>query len=85
MPHPTIAAFLPFPTLGWVEIIIFTAVAIMVFGPKPMRDLVRGIWRSIRDVRADYHDLKREILDVDGKVVSRRDKKPRRVRDGNHR
>ena len=74
------SAFISLANPGWTEILIVLAISVVVFGPKPLRDLLLWGWRSLLSVRREIRDLKDDIRDVGADMLSgeNRNRKNRR-------
>ena len=60
------------PSIGWLEILIIVAIAIIVVGPKDFPYMLKkiGSWigsakRYVRDVQGQVSDLTNETLNTD--------------------
>ena len=65
------------PTIGWFEILIIVAIAIIVLGPKDFPIMLKkvGSWigsakRYVSDVQNQVSDITNENIDVDQKKVN---------------
>ena len=71
------------PTIGWFEILIVVAIAIVVLGPKDFPVMLKkiGSWigsakRYMRDVQNQVTDITNETVDTDSKNnIDSKDKK----------
>ena len=72
------------PSIGWLEILIIVAIAIIVVGPKDFPYMLKkiGSWigsakRYVRDVQGQVSDLTNETLitDIDEKPKSQNQEK----------
>ena len=72
------------PTIGWFEILIVAAIAIIILGPKDFPIMLKkiGSWigtakRYVRDVQGQVSDLTNETLsaDIEEKPKSENQKK----------
>ena len=70
------------PTIGWFEILIVVAIAIIVLGPKDFPIMLKkiGSWvgsakRYIRDVQSQVTEITNETLDTDSQSSSKTDDK----------
>ncbi|MFC2167226.1 Sec-independent protein translocase protein TatB [Acidobacteriota bacterium] len=70
-----------FGSLGFSELVIIFAIALLVFGPKKLPEVARSIGRALREFRKmsdevkdrleeeiqaeDFKEIKREIQDID--------------------
>jgi sec-independent protein translocase protein TatA len=50
-----------FPGIGMSEIVVIVLVVLILFGPKRLPELARGISKGMREFRKAADDLKREI------------------------
>lgn len=58
-----------FPGLGFGEILVIMLIVLLVFGPKKMPELARGIGRAFNEFKRAAEDVRRE-LDVDNLDVT---------------
>ena len=69
------------PTIGWFEILIIVAVAIVVVGPKDFPHMIKkvGSWfgsikRFVNDVQNEVSSIAKESIDEDIHVKKKEDK-----------
>ena len=69
------------PTIGWFEILIIVAVAIVVVGPKDFPLMIKkvGSWfgsikRYVNDVQNEVSSIAKESIDEDIHVKKKEDK-----------
>lgn len=48
-------------SLGLFEILIILVVVLMIFGPKRLPDMARGLGQSIREFRKSVRDVQKDI------------------------
>ena len=53
------------PTIGWFEILIVVAVAIIVIGPKDFPFMLKKVGTWIGSVKRYIGDIQKEIADLD--------------------
>tara|TARA_Y100001970_G_C13703416_1_gene588320 strand:- start:210 stop:443 length:234 start_codon:yes stop_codon:yes gene_type:complete len=65
------------PQIGWLEILIIIALAIIIVGPKDfpivlkkIGSWIRSIKRYVNDVQNQVSDITNETIDVDQKNVN---------------
>lgn len=46
---------------GWTEIILITTVVLLIFGPKRLPELARGIGQSVGELKKGMQDVKDEV------------------------
>jgi sec-independent protein translocase protein TatA len=46
---------------GWTEIILIVVVVLLVFGPKRLPELARGIGKSMAELREGMNEVKSEV------------------------
>lgn len=51
--------------LGFQELALIFVVALLVFGPKKLPELARGLGKSLAEFRRASNDLRRSILEAD--------------------
>ena len=56
--------------IGGAEIFIIALIVVMLFGADKIPELARGLGKGMRQLRDATDDLKREINDSSGDVVS---------------
>lgn len=49
--------------LGLFEILIILVVVLLIFGPKRLPDMARGLGQSIREFRKSVRDVQKDIQD----------------------
>ena len=52
------------PTIGWFEILIIVAVAIIVIGPKDFPIVVRKVGKWVGSIKKYFSEIQRDINDV---------------------
>ena len=52
--------------IGFGEILIIALIILILFGPKRIPDIARGIARGIREFKRAMYDVKSELEDVTG-------------------
>ncbi len=55
---------MPFLFIGFQETMVILLIAILVFGPKKIPEIARGLGQGIRAMRDATDDIKREIMDA---------------------
>ena len=58
------------PNIGLPEIIIILVIVLLVFGPRRLPEMAKGIGQSVREFRKGIRDMKDEVTSDD------EDKKP---------
>ncbi len=51
--------------LGFQELLVIFVVALLVFGPKRLPELARGLGKSLAEFRRASNDLRRSILEAE--------------------
>lgn len=69
-------------SLGLFEILIILVAVLLIFGPKRLPDMARGLGQSIREFRKSVRDVQKDIQDdkeaeaVQAKTAEPSDSKP---------
>ena len=53
------------PTIGWFEILIIVAIAIIVIGPKDFPFMLKKVGTWIRSIKKYVGDVQKEVSDLD--------------------
>ena len=53
------------PTIGWFEILIIVAVAIVVIGPKDFPHMLKKVGSWIGSAKRYISDIQNEVTDID--------------------
>jgi len=62
------------PTIGWFEILIVVAVAIIVVGPKDFPFMLKKIGSWIGTVKRYITNIQNEVADLDFEKIEREEK-----------
>jgi len=62
------------PTIGWFEIVIVVAVAIIVVGPKDFPFMLKKIGSWIGTVKRYITNIQNEVADLDFEKIEREEK-----------
>ena len=62
------------PTIGWFEILIVVAVAIIVVGPKDFPFMLKKIGSWIGTVKRYINNIQNEVADLDFEKIEREEK-----------
>ena len=57
------------PTIGWFEILIIVAVAIVVIGPKDFPLMLKKVGSWIGSIKRYINDVQTEITDIDKEII----------------
>ena len=53
------------PTIGWFEILIVVAIAIIVLGPKDFPVMLKKVGSMIGTAKKYMHDIQNEVSNID--------------------
>jgi len=57
------------PTIGWFEILIIIAVAIIVVGPKDFPFMLKKVGSWIRSIKRYINDIQSEVSDLSNESI----------------
>ena len=66
------------PTIGWFEILIVVAIAIIVLGPKDFPIMLKKIGSWVGTAKKYIHNIQKEVSDIDfedNQIEKKEDKK----------
>ena len=64
------------PTIGWFEILIVVAIAIVVLGPKDFPIMLKKVWSLIGTAKKYINNIQNEVsnIEVDDKQIEKKEK-----------
>lgn len=63
--------------LGLFEILMILVVVLLIFGPKRLPDMARGLGQSIREFRKSVRDVQKDIKDdIESEAVQAKTAEP---------
>jgi sec-independent protein translocase protein TatB len=71
------------PTIGWFEILIIVAIAIMVLGPKDFPIMLKKVGSWIGKTKKYINNIQNEISNIDLEDNSIRKKEDKKKEDNN--
>ncbi len=71
------------PTIGWFEILIIVAIAIMVLGPKDFPVMLKKVGSWIGKTKKYINNIQNEISNIDLEDNSIRKKEDKKKEDNN--
>ena len=65
------------PTIGWFEILIIVAVAILVIGPKDFPFMLKKVGSMIGTAKKYFNNIQNEVsnIDIEDKPVEKKEEK----------
>ena len=65
------------PTIGWFEILILVAIAIIVLGPKDFPIMLKKVGTWIRSVKKYINNIQNEVsnIDVEDTKINKKEEK----------
>ena len=66
------------PTIGWFEILIIVALAIIILGPKDFPIMLKKIGSWVGTAKKYIHNIQKEVSDIDfedNQIEKKEDKK----------
>jgi sec-independent protein translocase protein TatB len=65
------------PTIGWFEILIVVAIAIIVLGPKDFPVMLKKVGSWIRTAKKYINDIENEVsnIDIEGNQIEKKEDK----------
>ena len=65
------------PTIGWFEILIVVAIAIVVLGPKDFPVMLKKVGSWIRTAKKYINDIENEVsnIDIEGNQIEKKEDK----------
>jgi sec-independent protein translocase protein TatB len=57
------------PTIGWFEILLIVAVAIIVVGPKDFPIMLKKVGSWVGSVKKYINDIQSEVSQIDSKTI----------------
>tara|TARA_B100000073_G_scaffold104334_1_gene83560 strand:- start:433 stop:654 length:222 start_codon:yes stop_codon:yes gene_type:complete len=71
------------PTIGWFEILIIVAIAIIVLGPKDFPLMLKKVGSWIGTVKKYINNIQTEVsnIDLDDNKVSKKENKKEETKD----
>ena len=57
------------PTIGWFEILLIVAVAIIVVGPKDFPIMLKKVGSWVGSVKKYINDIQSEVSQIDSKII----------------
>ena len=65
------------PTIGWFEILIIVAIAIIVLGPKDFPIILKKVGTWIRSVKKYINNIQNEVsnIDVEDTKINKKEEK----------
>ncbi|MDB3986720.1 Sec-independent protein translocase protein TatB [bacterium] len=57
------------PTIGWFEILLIVAVAIIVVGPKDFPIMLKKVGSWVGSAKKYINDIQSEVSQIDSKII----------------
>lgn len=57
-------------TIGIMELLIILVLVLLIFGPRRLPDMAKGLGQSVREFRKGLRDMRKDIEDEDQTVKS---------------
>ena len=57
------------PTIGWFEILLIVAVAIIVVGPKDFPIMLKKVGSWVGSIKKYINDIQSEVSQIDSKII----------------
>ena len=57
------------PTIGWFEILLILAVAIIVVGPKDFPIMLKKVGSWVGSIKKYINDIQSEVSQIDSKII----------------
>ena len=67
------------PTIGWFEILLIVAVAIVVIGPKDFPHMLKKVGSWISTVKKYITNIQNEVADID--LENYENEEPKKIKD----
>lgn len=67
------------PTIGWFEILLIVAVAIVVIGPKDFPHMLKKVGSWIRTAKRYITNIQNEVADID--LENYENEEPKKIKD----